>query len=123
AAYRNNLDDQVDEMNRRQDFIESVLPMLPEDVKAEETVSDSSGEAAETVAKVSASIPEASALARLEARQLAFVENLTRYADRRSAAAERAIRQLGLDPLAMVRATRSAQGGPLETLSTRRDGS
>ena len=71
------------------------------------------------------SVPEmvSAALARLEARQLAFVESLTRFADRRSAAAEQAIRKLGLDPGAMMRATRTAQGGPLERLSTRRDGS
>jgi murein DD-endopeptidase MepM/ murein hydrolase activator NlpD len=123
AAYRDDLGDVADELTRRQDFIEGVLPMLPDDVKAEETVSDSRNEAQETVAKVSASIPEASALARLEARQIAFVENLTRYADRRSAAAEKAIRQLGLDPKAMMRAARTAQGGPFESVSTRRDGS
>ena len=123
AAYRHDLDNVTDELTRRQDFIEDVLPMLPADVKAGETVSDSRDEAQETVAKVSASIPEATALAQLEARQLAFVENLTRYADRRSAAAEKAIRQLGLDPRAMMRAARTAQGGPLETVSTRRDGS
>jgi murein DD-endopeptidase MepM/ murein hydrolase activator NlpD len=123
ATYRDDLDDVADELTRRQDFIEGVLPMLPDDVKAEETVSDSRDEAQETIAKVSASIPEASALARLEARQLAFVENLTRYADRRSAAAEKAIRQLGLDPRAMMRAARTAQGGPFEQASTRRDGS
>lgn len=123
ATYRDDLDNVADELTRRQDFIEDVLPMLPDDVKAGETVSDSRDEAQETVAKVSASIPEASALARLEARQLAFVENLTRYADRRSAAAEKAIRQLGLDPRAMMRAAQTAQGGPFERASTRRDGS
>ena len=123
AAYREDLGEVADQLTRRQDFIESMLPMLPDDVKAGETVSDSSDEAAETVAKVSASIPEAGALAQLEARQLAFVENLTRYADRRATAAELAIRKLGLDPNAMMRATRIGQGGPLERLSTRRDGS
>ena len=123
ATYRDDLDNVADELTRRQDFIEDVLPMLPDDVKAGETVSDSRDEAQETVAKVSASIPEPSALARLEARQLAFVENLTRYADRRSAAAEKAMRQLGLDPRAMMRAAQTAQGGPFERASTRRDGS
>ncbi|WP_328598257.1 M23 family metallopeptidase [Croceibacterium salegens] len=123
AAYRDDLDKVADDLGRRQDFIESVLPMLPDDVKADETVSDSKDEAAKTVAKVSAAIPEAGALARLEARQLAFVENLTRYADRRSAAAEKAIRQLGLDPRRMLAETRTGQGGPLQRLSTSRDGS
>ncbi|MGX7896114.1 M23 family metallopeptidase [Tsuneonella sp. HG222] len=121
-AYRADLDEVADDLTKRQDFIESVMPMLPDDVQPDETVSDSSDEAAKTVAKVSASIPEAGALARLEARQLAFVENLTRYADRRAAVAEKAIRQLGLDPRTMVNAARSAMGGPLQRLSTNRDG-
>ena len=42
----------------------------------------------ETVDKVSANVPEAAVLARVEARQLAFAERLTRLADRKSAAAE-----------------------------------
>ena len=123
AAYRDDLDQVADDLTRRQDFIESVLPMLPDDVVADETVSDTSAEAEKTVAKVSVSIPEASALARLEARQLAFVENLTRYADRRAARAEAAMRQLGLDPRGILASARTGQGGPLEKLSTSRDGS
>ena len=60
----------------------------------------------------------------LKRRQLDFVEKLTRYADRRSERSARAIRQLGLDPNAMVRAAgRQAMGGPLERLSTGHDGS
>jgi murein DD-endopeptidase MepM/ murein hydrolase activator NlpD len=123
AAYRDDIDNVADDLTRRQDFIESVLPMLPEDVMPEGTVSDSSDEAQKTVAKISASIPEAAALARLEARQLAFVENLTRYADRRAGRAETAIRKLGLDPRVMLASMRTAQGGPLHKLSTSRDGS
>jgi len=72
---------------------------------------------------ISAVMPEAAALARLEARQLAFIENLTRYADRRAALAGNALRQLGLDPGSMVAAARTAQGGPFERVSTSRDGS
>ncbi len=121
-TYRASLDEVADDLTKRQDFIESVLPMLPDDVQPDETVSNSSDEAQKTVAKVSASIPEASALARLEARQLAFVENLTRYADRRASLAEQAIRKLGLDPRSMISATRAAQGGPLEKLSTNSNG-
>jgi len=122
-AYGDDLDQVADDLKRRQDFIEGALPMLPDDVQPRETVSDSSSEAEKTVAKISAVMPEAAALARLEARQLAFVENLTRYADRRSAQAERAIRQLGLNPQTMIAATRTAQGGPFQKLSTSRDGS
>jgi murein DD-endopeptidase MepM/ murein hydrolase activator NlpD len=128
AAYRDDLDQVADDLTHRQDFIESVLPMLPDDmvaddVMADDTVSDSSEEADKTVAKVSAAFPEATALARLEARQLAFVENLTRYADRRAARAEAAMRQLGLDPRGLLASAERGQGGPLEKLSTSRDGS
>ena len=48
-------------------------------------------------------------------RQLAFAERLTRFADRKSAAAEAAMRKLGLDPRPMLASLddRSAMGGPL----------
>jgi len=123
-AYRDDLDEATEDLARRQDFIESVLPMLPDDVRPDETVSDSSDEMAKTIEKVSAAIPEAAGLARLEARQIAFVEKLTRFADRRSARAEAAMRQLGLNPKSMISSpSRRGQGGPLVKLSTSRDGS
>ena len=122
AAYRGDLDSVADDLKRRQDFIEEMVDSLPADAKVDETVSDSSGEAAKTVSKVSAAIPEAGALARIEARQLAFVERLTRYADRRAARAAAAIRKLGLDPRTMTDSN-DARGGPLELLATESDGS
>ena len=122
AAYRGDLDAVTDDLKKRQDFIEDMVDSLPEDAKAHETVSDSSTEAAKTIDKVSAAIPEASALAQIEARQLAFVEKLTRYADRRATRAARAIASLGLDPRSM-QMRRDAQGGPLLRLATGRDGS
>ncbi|WP_223805166.1 M23 family metallopeptidase [Tsuneonella flava] len=122
-AYRGNIKAVASDLKRRQDFIEEMVDSLPADVKQGAKVSDSSGEAAKTVSKVSASIPEAGALARIEARQLAFVERLTRYADRRAARAAQAIRKLGLDPRSMVNAEKhQAMGGPLEKLSTAADG-
>ena len=123
AAYRGDIGKVADDLKRRQDFIEDVLPMLPDDVRPDEHVSDSRTEATKTVDKVSETIPEAAGLARLEARQLAFVENLTRYADRRAKRSEVALRKLGLDPNAVLASMRAAQGGPLEKLSTSRDGS
>jgi len=122
-AYRDDIDEVAGDVARRMEFLEEATEMLPDDAVAADTVSDSSGEAAETVAKISAVMPEAAALARLEARQLAYVERLTRYADRRSAQAEKAIRQLGLNPRTMVASARTAQGGPFVKLSTSRDGS
>ncbi len=129
AAYGDNIAKTTDEIKRRQDFIEQVtqahLGTLPQDVRAGETVSNSSGAAAETVRKISLALPEAAGLARLEARQLAFVEALTRLADRRSAQAEAKLERLGLNPRTMLAAAadRSAMGGPFIALATARDGS
>ncbi|WP_234026940.1 peptidoglycan DD-metalloendopeptidase family protein [Erythrobacter sp. HKB08] len=122
-AYSNQLDDVAADLQQRQEFIEAMVDSLPDDVRAEETVSDSSTEAQATVDKVSALIPEAAALAKIEARQLVFVERLTRFADRRAARAAKAIRDLGLNPDSMIRnADRSAMGGPLEQLASAANG-
>lgn len=123
-AYRDNIDAVASDLVKRQEFIESMVDAMPEGAKSVANVSDSTGEAAKTVDKVSAAIPEAAALARIEARQLAFVEGLTRYADWRAQRAASALKKLGLDPRSMVgRADRSAMGGPLERLTTSADGS
>ncbi len=122
-AYRDNIDAVATDLVKRQDFIEDMVASLPEDVKSVENVSDSSTEAAATVEKISASIPEAAELATIEARQLAFVEGLTRYADWRANRAAAALKKLGLDPRTMVAsADRSAMGGPFEKLATSADG-
>jgi murein DD-endopeptidase MepM/ murein hydrolase activator NlpD len=123
ASYRKDVDDVAGDLDRRQDFIEKMVKAtvgeLPADAKPGETVSDSSAEASRTINKVSAVVPEAEPLARVEARQLAFAEGLTRLADRRSAAAMAAMRRLGLNPEPMLAALddRSAMGGPLIELS------
>lgn len=124
TEYRDDLGKIADDLQKRQDFIEKMVGSLPGDVKVGETVSDSRSEAARTVEKVSTALPEASGLARVEARQLAFVEGLTRMADRRAAAAAEKIRRLGLNPGVMLAALddRTAQGGPLIRLSTSANG-
>ncbi|HEU0310952.1 MAG TPA: M23 family metallopeptidase [Sphingomicrobium sp.] len=119
AAYRKDVTAVADDLDRRQTFIEDMVKTyvgeLPADARAGETVSDSGAEASKTVDKVSSAVPEAAPLAQVEARQLAFAEKLTRFADRRSAAAEAAMRKLGLNPDRMLAALddRSAMGGPL----------
>ncbi|RVQ67873.1 M23 family metallopeptidase [Croceicoccus ponticola] len=122
AAYRDDLGDVAKDLSHRQDFIddmvESHLGELPT-VKDVTGVQDSTGESRRTIDKVSVAIPEAAGLARMEARQLAFVEGLTRLADRRAAQAESAIRTLGLDPKAITRnADRFAMGGPFEAFAS-----
>lgn len=128
SEYRDDIKGVATDLEKRQEFLEKMaeahLGDLPEEKKAGETVSDSSGEAAKTVNKVSALIPEAAALARIEARQLAFVEKLTRAADRRAADAESKIKRLGLNPRTMLASLddRSAMGGPFIALATARGG-
>ena len=122
-AYREDIDAVATDLVKRQEFIEDMVSSLPDDVKSVAKVSNSAGEAAATVDKVSLSIPEATALARIEARQLAFVEGLTRYADWRAQRAAAALKSLGLNPDTMIRnADRTAMGGPLEKLVTNADG-
>ena len=129
SAYRKNLDGVASDLQRRQDFIEKVtqahLGKLPRDAKRDETVTNSSGEARRTIDKVSAAVPEAGNLARAEARQIAFVESLTRYADRRAATDAATMRKLGINPqmLLAARDDGEAMGGPLFALSTSADGS
>jgi len=121
-AYRDNMDDVVLDLNKRQDFIEEMMKVMPADAVEQGGVQptdadDGSSETDELVEKVSEAVPEAAELARIEARQLAFVEGLTRYADRRSRQAMWALRELGLDPQGMLaNAEREARGGPFEAL-------
>jgi murein DD-endopeptidase MepM/ murein hydrolase activator NlpD len=120
-AYGGNLDRVVVELEQRQDFLDEMARMLPEDIVADgdsrSTVTDSSAEAAQTVKKVSNLIPQARGLAEVEARQIAFVEKLTRFADARAGRAEAAMRKLNLDPGAMTRQTEQSMGGPIEAFS------
>ena len=116
ARYRANLDAVAGDLKRRQDFLEKavqgVIGPIPDSLP-KGTVSDSSGETARTVRKISQAMPEATGLARIEARQIAFAERLTRFADDRANAASGAIRKVGLNPQSVVADDARAQGGPL----------
>ncbi|WP_333781576.1 peptidoglycan DD-metalloendopeptidase family protein [Aurantiacibacter sp. MUD61] len=115
AAYSDDLDATVADLQARQEMLDDIVEMLPEDLvaEAEDTVSDSSEESAELISMMREVFPEAVGLAQIEARQLATVEALTLYADRRAARAEAAIRELGLDPR-QVADNATAMGGPFE---------
>ncbi|WP_340588183.1 M23 family metallopeptidase [Erythrobacter alti] len=126
ANYRDDIAATTADLERRQEFLEEMYSLLPEDVRVGEdgeSVTDSTAESRELISMIREVFPEAVGLAEIEARQLAFVEALTRYADRRSARAEEAIRTLGLDPRVVVAADDTAMGGPFESLSTEADGS
>ena len=117
-AYRSDIRAVRDDLQRRQDFLEDMVSSLPQDVKAPTTPDNAAGEAARTVTKVGAALPEAKGLAEVEARQLALAERLTRFADGRAARAAAALRKLGLDPNAMLARGREGVGGPLYRYAT-----
>jgi len=126
-AYGGNLDQVIEDLGSRQDVLDAMSEMLPEDIRDIDTnVTDSSAETAKTIESVGAVFPQAAGLAMVEARQLAFVENVTRFADWRAQRAEAALRKLDLDPGAMAAASSSAfataMGGPLESLPASDDG-
>ena len=120
SRYRGNLEAVAGDLKRRQDFLEKavqgVIGPIPDSLP-KGTVSDSSGETAKTIRKISQAMPEATGLARIEARQIAFVERLTRFADDRAQAASGAIRKVGLNPATVTADDARAQGGPLIRLS------
>jgi murein DD-endopeptidase MepM/ murein hydrolase activator NlpD len=121
AQYRLGLGEVASDLAKRQEFIEKsvqgAIGPLPRDLPRG-TVSDSRAEADKTVRKISMVLPEAAGLAQLEARQLVFVEQLTRYADARALRAEAAMRRVGLNPSVIVVQDRNAMGGPLIRLLT-----
>ena len=121
AKYRGGLGAVAADLAKRQDFIEKsvqgAIGPLPRDLPRG-TVSDSRAEADKTVRKISMVLPEAAGLAQLEARQLVFVEQLTRYADARALRAEAAMRRVGLNPSVIAAQDRNATGGPLIRLLT-----
>lgn len=123
AAYRKDIGQVRDDLERRQSFLEDMVASLPADVKSAGKVSDSTGEAAKTVSKVSMAVPEAKGLAQMEARQLALVERLTHFADWRANRAAAALKKLGLDPKRVLnKVEHEAMGGPLERPSTDANG-
>lgn len=125
-AYRGDIDATMADLSKRQAVLDQLAADLPEDLltdSSSDTVSNSDEEAARLISLVGESIPEAVGLARLEARQLAFVERMTRFADQRSQRAEEALRSLGLDPNKILAQGQVGVGGPLELFSTESDGS
>lgn len=119
-AYSGDVDKVVADLQQRQQFLEEMARMLPEDIVAEgvagDTVTNSAAEASKTVQKISALLPQARGLAEIEARQIAYAERLTRFADARASRAEAAMRKLNLDPKSMSRQTQQAMGGPFEAI-------
>ncbi|MBW8785071.1 MAG: M23 family metallopeptidase [Novosphingobium sp.] len=121
AADTKKLEQLAADLQRRQDVIEKLvqgeLGNLPQAPAADLV------KTAPAPDKISFETTPAPGLAGIAARQIVFVDTLTRYADARTVRAEAKIRTLGLSPRTLVtREDRSAQGGPLLRLATAANG-
>ena len=111
ASYRNSIDEVTKDLQRRQTMLESLKDQYADTgLTAEDPAAATQEDQA--VKKISALVPEAAGLAQIEARQIRFVEKLTKFAEVRTRKAEAAIRQFGLNPQLLARQARSGQGGP-----------
>ncbi|MFM2236787.1 MAG: hypothetical protein RL209_821 [Pseudomonadota bacterium] len=118
ARYRGSIDEVTKDLERRQEVLESLgdqyMGDLPEAEAQAPSGTADSREEEKTVKTISASVPEAAGLARVEARQIRFAEKMTKVAQARTLKAEAAIRQFGLNPAVLARQARNAQGGLFE---------
>jgi murein DD-endopeptidase MepM/ murein hydrolase activator NlpD len=117
ANYRDSIDEVTKDLDRRQKMLESLsdqyLGEVP-DAKAQTPATAKPIDEDKTVKTISALVPEAAGLARIEVRQIQFAENMTKVALARTSKAEAAIRQFGLNPDVLARQARNAQGGVFE---------
>ncbi len=112
ATYRDSIDDVTKQLSQRQDVLDSLSNQYMPNAAAKAAVPAAAAQD-ETVKKISAAIPEAAGLARIEGRQLAFAERLTKIADIRAQRAAAAIRKLGLNPESLASGRNEAgMGGP-----------
>jgi murein DD-endopeptidase MepM/ murein hydrolase activator NlpD len=118
ARYRGSIDEVTKDLERRQEVLESLgdqyMGDLPEGEEQAPSGTADSREEEKAVKTISASVPEAAGLARVEARQIRFAEKMTKVAQARTLKAEAAIRQFGLNPAVLARQARNAQGGLYE---------
>jgi murein DD-endopeptidase MepM/ murein hydrolase activator NlpD len=118
ARYRGSIDEVTKDLERRQEVLESLgdqyMGDLPEGEEQAPSGTADSREEEKAVKTISASVPEAAGLARVEARQIRFAEKMTKVAQARTLKAEAAIRQFGLNPAVLARQARNAQGGQFE---------
>jgi murein DD-endopeptidase MepM/ murein hydrolase activator NlpD len=122
ANYRGSIDEVTADLERRQKMLESLsdqyldeLPAATADNTPAETEQD------KAVKTISALVPEAAGLARIEARQIRFAERMTKVALARTQKAEAAIRQFGLNPDVLARQAINARGGLFEPFFGKND--
>ncbi|MEL6873890.1 MAG: M23 family metallopeptidase [Pseudomonadota bacterium] len=108
ADYRESIDGVAAELKERQ----TVLEQMTQQFTGEDLDAVKDEKLSENAEKISSAFPAAAALARLEARQIAFAHRLTRAAQKRTADAEAAIREFGLNPDVLAKNLSGAMGGP-----------
>ena len=120
ASYRGSIDEVTQDLERRQEMLESLGDQYFGDLPEAEAQAPSASASADSreeekaVKTISAMVPEAAGLARIEVRQIRFAEKMTKVAQARTLQAEAAIRQFGLNPEVLARQARNAQGGLFE---------
>ncbi|WP_275897600.1 peptidoglycan DD-metalloendopeptidase family protein [Sphingorhabdus sp. Alg239-R122] len=124
-SYRASVDAIAADLQKRQDVLDNIADsylddaepqsgdtVIGEEASEKDVTGKNDSEASRTAEKIGVFIPGAITLAAIETRQLALVGKLTRIAEARAAAAEKAIRKFGLSPNMMAASQTSAQGGP-----------
>lgn len=117
AAYKQSIEGVAADLQQRQDAIEQISEQFIGDEIAntkgpDQEVSEAEQKLLENTKKISSAFPAAAQLAEIEARQIAFAYRLTRAADARTANAEAAIREFGLNPDKMTKSSSQNIGGP-----------
>ncbi|MFC6620590.1 M23 family metallopeptidase [Novosphingobium panipatense] len=124
--YRKDIRTLTSDLAHRQQFIEQMIDAHVAEIPEGQPDTQVTPKTRAMVNRVSTAFPDASALAHIEAEQLALVERLTEHADARSQAAIASIRKLGLNPQTLLASSRKAgqggEGGPLVKLATQADG-
>jgi murein DD-endopeptidase MepM/ murein hydrolase activator NlpD len=111
ANYKGRIDEVTKDLQQRQDLLDSVTEQhfgktLPAQSAAPNTQEDQKAK------EISAAVPEAAGLAKIESRQINFAERLTKVAMVREQRAANAIRNFGLNPESLIKADEKGQGGP-----------
>ena len=126
AAYKDSIDGLAKDLIRRQEAMEQITQQFigeeglngEELIKGAAPLSETGSKISLNAKKISAVVPEAAILAQLESRQISFADKLTRAALARTARAEAAIRDFGLNPSILSPQSGKAAGGPYIPLFT-----
>lgn len=119
AAYRDRVDNVAEDLNARQEYLETLTKtyLEPDADNAEAAVKEAAAKETQGTKPVTQNRPvdiadELAALELIRVRQDEFAEKMVAMAAKRAAHAEGTIRQLGLNPTALAQNARGGMGGP-----------